>query len=105
MTIDRITLHDLLEKGSDGELLRAMIGFVAERLMALEVEGLCGAAHGERNAGRTSHRNGYRERTWETRAGAVELPIPTLRKGSCFPASLEPRRAAEKALAAVIQEA
>ena len=73
--------------------------------MALEVEGLTGAAHGERSADRITHRNGYRDRSWETRAGTVELKIPKLRKGSYFPGFLEPRRMAEKALAAVIQEA
>ena len=82
-----------------------MIGFTAERLMALEVEGLTGAAHGERTPERITHRNGYRERSWETRAGTVALKIPKLRKGSYFPGFLEPRRMAEKALTAVIQEA
>lgn len=105
MTIDKITLQELLEKGSDGDLLRAMIGFVAERLMALDVEGRCGAGHGQRTPSRTNQRNGFRERAWDTRAGTVELEIPKLRKGSYFPAFLEPRRTAEKALTAVIQEA
>ena len=82
-----------------------MIGFAAERLMALEVRGLSGAGHGERTPDRINHRNGYRERSWETRAGTVELKIPKLRKGGCFPGFLEPRRMAEKALTAVIQEA
>ena len=105
MTMDRIALHELLEKGSDADLLREMIAFVADRLMALEVDGLCGAGHGERTPARTNQRNGFRERTWETRAGTVDLQIPKLRKGSYFPAFLEPRRTAEKALTAVIQEA
>jgi len=105
MTDDRMALHGLLEKSADTELLREMISFAAERLMELEVEGLTGAALGERSAGRLVQRNGYRERDWETRAGTVELRIPKLRKGSYFPGFLEPRRAAEKALAAVIQEA
>ena len=105
MTQDMMTLRALLEKSSDADLLREMIGFTAERLMALEVEGLTGAAHGERSADRITHRNGYRDRSWETRAGTVELKIPKLRKGSYFPGFLEPRRMAEKALAAVIQEA
>ena len=73
--------------------------------MELDVESLTGAAHGERSADRINHRNGYRDRDWETRAGTVELRIPKLRKGSYLPAFLEPRRMAEKALAAVIQEA
>ena len=105
MTQDMMTLRALLEKSSDADLLREMIGFTAERLMALEVEGLTGAAHGARSADRITHRNGYRDRSWETRAGTVELKIPKLRKGSYFPGFLEPRRMAEKALAAVIQEA
>src|ERR1700734_1451846 len=105
MTDDKIALRELLEKGSDTSFLREMIGFAAQRLMELETEGLCGAAHGERSADRITHRNGYRDRDWETRAGTVELRIPRLRKGSYFPGFLEPRRLAEKALTAVIQEA
>jgi putative transposase len=105
MTDEIMTLRTLLEKSSDADLLREMIGFTAQRLMELEVEGLTGAAHGERNPERLTHRNGYRDRPWETRAGTVELRIPKLRKGSYFPGFLEPRRLAEKALAAVVQEA
>jgi putative transposase len=105
MTDEMMRLRTLLEKSSDADLLREMIGFTAQRLMELEVNGLTGAAHGERSAERTNHRNGYRDRDWETRAGTVELRIPKLRRGSYFPGFLEPRRMAEKALAAVIQEA
>jgi putative transposase len=105
MTDDMMTLQSLLEKSSDADLLREMIGFAAQRLMALEVEGLTGAAPGERSPERINQRNGYRDRMWETRAGTVELRIPKLRKGSYFPAFLEPRRLAEKALTAVVQEA
>lgn len=105
MTDEMMTLRTLLEKSSDTDLLREMIGFTAQRLMALEVETLTGAAPGERNPDRINQRNGYRERDWETRAGTVDLRIPKLRKGSYFPAFLEPRRMAEKALTAVIQEA
>jgi len=105
MTDEMMTLRALLEKSSDAELLREMIGFTAQRLMELEVEGLTGAAHGERSSERVNQRNGYRDRTWDTRAGTVELRIPKLRKGSYFPVFLEPRRMAEKALAAVVQEA
>jgi putative transposase len=105
MTIDRIALKELVEKGSDADLLREMIAFIAGRMMELEVEGLTGAGHGERSPTRVNQRNGYRERAWETRVGTVPLEIPKLRKGSYFPAFLEPRRASEKALTAVIQEA
>ena len=105
MTDDMMTLRALLEQSSDADLLREMIGFTAQRLMALEMEGLTGAGHGERSPERINQRNGYRDRVWETRAGTVELKIPKLRKGSYFPGFLEPRRMAEKALTAVVQEA
>ena len=105
MTDDKIALRALLEKGSDATFLRDTISFAAQRLMELETESLCGAGHGERSPERINQRNGYRDRDWQTRAGTVELRIPKLRKGSYFPAFLEPRRLAEKALTAVIQEA
>jgi transposase-like protein len=105
MTEEMMSLQALLEKSADTDLLREMIGFAAHRLMELEVENLTGAAHGARSADRMTWRNGYRDRDWETRAGRVELRIPKLRKGSYFPGFLEPRRMAEKALTAVIQEA
>src|SRR6201999_3577430 len=105
MTDEMMNLRAMIEKSPDADLLREMIGFAAQRLMELEVEGLTGAAYGEKTPERLAQRNGFRDRTWETRAGTVELRIPKLRKGSYFPGFLEPRRMAEKALTAVVQEA
>lgn len=105
MTKTSIALTELAEKGGDVDLVRDMLHFIAQRLMDADVEGLCGAPYGERAVPRENSRNGYRERLWETRTGAIDLRIPKLRKGSYFPGFLEPRRTAEKALTAVIQEA
>jgi len=105
MTEDTMDFQALLGTSADADFLREMIGFAAQRLMDLEVGGLTGAAYGEKSAARLAQRNGYRERDWETRAGTVELRILKLRKGSYFPGFLEPRRLAEKALTAVVQEA
>ena len=105
MTDERMALLELIEKGADADLVRDLLAYASERLMAAEVEQLTGAARGARTPDRINYRNGYRERGWETRVGRIELAIPKLRKGSYFPAFLEPRRTAEKALTAVIQEA
>jgi Transposase, Mutator family len=111
MTNEMMTLRSLVEKTSDADLLRDMLlklvakrsfdavdqtkakegrrlGFVAERLMELEVGGLSGASWGEKSPERLVQRSGYRDRVWETRAGTVELCIPKLRKGSYFPGFL-----------------
>ncbi len=103
MTNATMALAELAEKGPDVDMLRQMVQFAAQRLMDMEAETLCGAGYDEKNPQRLNSRNGYRDRSWETRAGAVELRVPKLRQGSYYPAFLEPRRTAEKALAAVIQ--
>ncbi len=105
MTDDRMALIELIEKQADTDLVREMLAFAAERIMELEVELRTGAAKGARSPLREAQRNGYRERDWDTRAGRIALGIPKLRKGSYLPSFLEPRRTAEKALVAVIQEA
>lgn len=105
MTKTSMALTELAEKGPDLDILREMLEFATQRLMEFDAENRCGAPYGERGVPRANSRNGYRDRTWETRAGAIDLKIPKLRQGSYFPGFLEPRRTAEKALVAVIQEA
>ena len=105
MTNPTMALAELAEKGADIDMLRQMVQFMAQRLMELDVDGRCGAGYDEKSPERLNSRNGYRDRSWDTRAGSVELKIPKLRQGSYFPEFLEPRRTAEKALTAVIQEA
>ena len=105
-SIDPLTwLRNELES-EDNDLLRSLVAEFAEKLMSAEADALCGAAYGCRGPERTNHRNGYRERRWDTRVGTIDLAIPKLRTGSYFPHwLLEPRRRGEKALVAVICEA
>jgi putative transposase len=105
MTDDRLPLAALLQKADDGDFLRAVAEAVLQLLMEADVEGLIGAGRHERSAERLNWRNGYRERSLDTRLGTLQLRIPKLRQGSYFPPFLEPRKTSEKALVAVIQEA
>ena len=79
MTTPTIALAELAEKGSDIDVLRQMVQFMAQRLMDMDIEGRCGAGYDEKNTERLNSRNGYRERTWDTRAGSVPLKISKLR--------------------------
>src|SRR5512147_631982 len=105
MTDDRMALIEAIQKADDGNFLRALAETVLQIIMDADVEALIGAGRHERADGRLTYRNGYRDRTLETRLGALTLRIPKLRQGSYFPGFLEPRRTVEKALVAVIQEA
>jgi len=103
-----MTLLDLLnksEQGADPNFLRDGVRLLAQELMEAEVTDLVGAEPHQRTAGRTTYRNGYRDREWDTRVGTIELDIPKLRAGSYFPSLLEPRRRHERALLSVVQEA
>jgi len=104
----RIGLSELLRKAMidhDAGFLKEGARVLSQALMELEVEEHVGAGRHERSAGRTGQRNGYRERDWDTRVGTVELKVPRVRDSSYFPSLLEPRRRAERALCAVVQEA
>lgn len=105
MTNDSLPLAELLQKAGDGDFLRAVAEAVLQILMESDVEGLIGAGRHERSPERLNYRNGYRERTLDTRLGQLQLRVPKLRQGSYFPPFLEPRKMSEKALVAVIQEA
>jgi len=104
MTAEQVVSCLMEEDGLD--FLRESLTWVVQQLMEAEVSELVGAAHGERvPEERLTHRNGYRARTWATRAGEIELAIPKIRRGSYFPSFLEPRRRSEQALVSVVQEA
>jgi putative transposase len=104
----RIGLQELLRKATidrDADFLKEGVRVLSQALMEMEVQEHVGAARHERNPGRMGQRNGYRERNWDTRVGTVELKVPRVRDSSYFPSLLKPRRRAERALAAVVQEA
>jgi putative transposase len=104
MTIEEVVKRVLLDEHAD--VIREAVKAVASELMEFEVSELIGAEHGERRPDdRATHRNGYRARRWDTRAGEIELQIPKIRQGSYFPSILEPRRRSEQALLAVVQQA
>src|SRR3954454_2213571 len=104
MTIEEVVKRVLLDEHAD--VVREAVKVVAAEMMELEVSELIGAERGERRPeDRATHRNGYRPRRWDTRAGEVELQIPKIRQGSYFPSFLEPRRRSEQALLAVVQQA
>ncbi len=109
MAEDRMALLETLRKTTadgDVDLLREGVRLLAQAIMEAEVSELTGVPHGERDPERRlTHRNGYRERSWDTRVGTIGLDIPRVRDGSYFPSLLEPRRRAERALLAVVQEA
>jgi transposase-like protein len=108
MAKGRMDLNEFVGKllaEQDGDVLREGIRVLAQALMESEVAGLIGAERHERTSERAGYRNGYRMRTWDTRVGTIELAIPKIRPGSYFPSLLEPRRRAERALLAVVQEA
>jgi transposase-like protein len=104
----RMTLQALLRKAKadrDADFLREGLKVLGETLMEIEVTEHLGAERYERTAERTGQRNGYRERQWDTRVGTIDLSVPRVRDGSFYPSLLEPRKRAERALSAVIQQA
>lgn len=105
MTDDRMALLEALQKADDGNFLRSLAETVLQILMEADVEGLIGAGRYERSGERSTWRNGYRDRSLDTRLGQLNLRIPKLRTGSYFPPFLEARKTTEKALVSVIQEA
>jgi putative transposase len=103
MTIEEVVRQVLREE--HGDVIRESVRVVAQEIMEAEVSELIGAAHGERTEDRATHRNGYRPRRWDTRAGEIDLQIPKIRQGSYFPSFLQPRKRSEQALVSVVQQA
>lgn len=105
MTDDRLPLAELMAETGDGDFLRSVAESVLQIIMEADVDGLIGAGRHERSGERSTWRNGYRDRSLDTRLGTLNLKIPKLRTGAYFPGFLEPRKTVEKALVSVIQEA
>ncbi|MGH3990225.1 MAG: IS256 family transposase [Pseudonocardiaceae bacterium] len=105
---DRMTIEEVVRqvlRDEHGDVIRESVRVVAQELMESEISELIGAQHGERTEDRATHRNGYRPRRWDTRAGEIELQIPKIRQGSYFPSFLQPRKRSEQALVSVVQQA
>src|SRR3954470_23638324 len=100
-----VELVDKLMGSEHADVVRESVAWLVAEVMEAEVSGQIGADLGEVSPDRVTQRNGHRERAWATRSGKLELRIPKLRQGSYFPSFLEPRRRAEQALVAVVQEA
>jgi transposase-like protein len=105
---DRMTILEVVRevlRDEHADVIRESVRAVAQELMEAEVSELIGAERGERSEDRATHRNGYRPRRWDTRAGEIELQIPKIRQGSYFPSFLQPRKRSEQALVSVVQQA
>ena len=106
---DRMTIEEVVRKvlrDEHADVIRASVETIAREIMEAEVVELIGAELGERRPDdRATHRNGYRARRWDTRAGEIDLQIPKLRRGSYFPSFLQPRKRSEQALVSVVQQA
>jgi putative transposase len=106
--VDRMTIAEVVRevlRDEHADVIRESVRAVAQELMEAEISELIGAQHGERTEDRATHRNGYRPRRWDTRAGEIELQIPKIRQGSYFPSFLQPRKRSEQALVSVVQQA
>lgn len=104
----RMAPEELLRKAQmdrDADFLREGVRVLAQALMELKVTQHIGAERYERTGERSGQQNGHRDRPWDTRVGTLELQVPRVRDGSFFPSLLEPRKRAEQALWAVVQEA
>jgi transposase-like protein len=106
--MDRMTIAEVVRevlRDEHGDVIRESVRAVTQELMEAEISELIGAERGERTEDRATHRNGYRPRRWDTRAGEIELQIPKIRQGSYFPSFLQPRKRSEQALVSVVQQA